>query len=371
MTDPVTPPTYTAPMARSTEVIRQWEILRAIDGVRHGIGIAKLASELGVHTRTVRRDLDALARAGFPLFDDKVNGTSIWKLRARPFRGLEDMGLGLMELCALYFSRTLLSTVGGTPFVDETERAFAKIERALPPACRKFLDELPRMLKAKPRGRKKPENDKRLREVLGRALDATLRHRRATMRYASASSQRTSEYLVDPQRIVYADGGIYLVAWVPAYAAMRTFAAERIETLGLTDEKFTPRALPVEAFADSLGVNTGVPEKIVLEFDAAAAPYVREREWHPSQVLEDRADGGAVLTLTVCNDYALRAWVLGFGPEVRVVSPAALAETIYEAADRTRLLYALHRPEPRFAMVTMRGASRGSDLVSCAGVARG
>ena len=356
MTGPVTPHAYTARMARSSEVIRQWQILRTIDSVRYGIGIAKLASEVGVHQRTVRRDLDALARAGFPLFDDKVNGSSLWKLRARPFRGLEDMGLSLMELCALYFSRALLCTLGGTPFVDETERAFAKIERALPPGCRKFLDELPRMLKAKPRGRKKLPDDRRLREVLGRALDATLLHRRATMRYASASSQRTSEYVVDPQRIVYADGGIYLVAWVPAYASMRTFAAERIETFGLTDEKFAPRPLPLEAFGDSLGVNTGAPETIVLEFGAAAAPYIREREWHGSQVTEDRADGGLVLTLAVCNDYALRAWILGFGPDVRVVSPASLAESIYEAADRTRLIYARHRPEPRFSMLRMREA---------------
>ena len=356
MTGPVTPTTYTARMARSTEVIRQWEILRAIDGVRHGIAIAKLASELGVHTRTVRRDLDALARAGFPLFDDKVNGTSMWKLQARPFRGLEDLGVGLMELCALYFSRTLLTTLGGTPFVDETERAFAKIERALPAGCRKFLDELPRMLKAKPRGRKIADDDRRMREVLGRALDATLLHRRAEMRYASASSQRTKEYLVEPQRIVYADGGIYLVAWVPDYSMMRTFAAERIETFGLTDEKFAPRPLPLEPFGDSLGVNTGAPETIVLEFDAAAAPFVREREWHKSQVMEVRADGGVVLTLRVCNDYALRAWILGFGPDVRVVSPSVLADAIFDAAGRMRRVYARHRPEPRFSMRTMREA---------------
>ena len=45
MTGPVTPHAYTARMARSSEVIRQWEILRTIDSVRNGIGIAKLASE--------------------------------------------------------------------------------------------------------------------------------------------------------------------------------------------------------------------------------------------------------------------------------------------------------------------------------------
>ena len=60
-------------MARSAEVIRQWEILRSIDRARHGIGIAKLAAERGVHPRTIRRDIDALCRAGFPL-----GGTTIY-----------------------------------------------------------------------------------------------------------------------------------------------------------------------------------------------------------------------------------------------------------------------------------------------------
>ena len=354
MTGPVTPPRYTARMARNTEVVRQWEILRAIDAVRHGISIAKLAAELGVHTRTIRRDLDALGRAGFPLYDDKTNGTSMWKLREKPFHGLEVMGLGLMELCALYFSRTLLCTLGGTPFVDETERAFMKIERALPVGCRRFLDQLPRMLKAKARGRKKPEDERRLREVLGRALDATLLHRRATMRYASASSQATKDYLVDPQRIAYADGGIYLVAWVPAYGGMRTFAAERIETFGLTDETFTPRPLPIEPFGDSLGVNTGAPERIVVEFEPAVAAYVREREWHPSQVISDRGDGGVVLTLDVCNDHALRAWILGFGPDALVVSPVSLATAIFDAANRTRRRYSRVREDSRFSMLSRR-----------------
>ena len=84
-------------MARNSELVRQWEILREIDAARTGIPIAKLASMRSVHVRTIRRDLDALCRAGFPLFDDKVNGTSMWKLRAKPFRGLEKLGLSILE----------------------------------------------------------------------------------------------------------------------------------------------------------------------------------------------------------------------------------------------------------------------------------
>ena len=326
-------------MARNSEVIRQWQILRSIDAVRNGITVGKLAAEHGVHTRTIRRDLEALSRAGFPLTDAKINGTSMWKLSDRPFHKLIEHGLSLTELCALYFSHSLLATLAGTLLLDDAERAFAKIERALPVRCRTFIDRLPRVLKAKAHGRKK-QDDRRLREILARVLDATLLNRCATMRYASASSGRTKEYVIEAQRIVYADGGIYVVGWVPEYGGMRTFAAERIHTFGLLDGMFEPRALPLAPFADSLGVHTGKPEAVVVEFDADAAVYVREREWHPSQEIEVRGDGGLVLRMNVCNDYALRAWVLGFGPSARVIEPQSLAQSVIAAVVETRRRYA-------------------------------
>ena len=338
-------------MARCSEVIRQWEILRAIDGARNGVGIAKLAAERSVTARTVRRDLDALQRAGFPLYDDKVNGTGMWKLRAKPFARLEETGLSVMELGALYFSRTLMDRLAGTPLAADAERAFVKIERALPAGCRKFIDQLPRLLTAKSAGRKK-HDERKLREILSRALDATLLRRRATMRYASRSSRQTKDYLVEPQRIAYVDGGIYLVAWVVDYGEMRHFAAERIETFAVSDETFQPRALPAEPFPHSLGVNSGAPEAVVIEFGPRAAAFVREREWHRSQQLEDRADGGVVLRLNVCNDWALRSWILGFGPDALVISPVSLAREVFDAASDTRRRYL--RTQQRFEVLAIR-----------------
>jgi predicted DNA-binding transcriptional regulator YafY len=175
--------------------------------------VARLAALRSVHQRTIRRDHDALCRAGFPLYDEKVNGTSMWKLRAKPFARLEETGLRVAELCVLYFSRTMLSTLAGAPF----------------------------------------------------------------------------------------------------------------HTLALLDEHFTPRPLPREPFANSLGVHSGSPEPIEIDFDADAADYIREREWHPSQTLLTLPDGGVRLRLCVCNDRDLRRWILGFGRSARVVSPAGLA----------------------------------------------
>ena len=325
-------------MARCSEVVRQWEILRDIDSARNGIAVGKLAAARGVVDRTIRRDLDALARAGFPIYDEKVNGTSMWKLRARPFARLEASGLSVMELCALYFSRTLMEALAGTPLAADAERAFLKIEHALPAGCRRFIDQLPRLLTVKPRGRKK-HDARKLREILSRALDATLLHRRATMRYASLSSKQTKDYLVEAQRIAYADGGIYLVAWVVEYGELRNFAAERIQTFAITDETFEPHALPVEPFPHSLGANSGVPEEVVIEFEPRAAAFVREREWHRSQRIEDGPNGGLVLTLNVCTDWSLRAWLLGFGADAQVVRPLTLARDIFDAVSDTRRRY--------------------------------
>ena len=166
------------------------------------------------------------------------------------------------------------------------------------------------------------------------------------------ASRRTKEYLLEPQRLAYVDGGIYLVAWVPDYGEMRNFAAERIETFAVTDETFSPRALPAEPFPQSLGVNTGVPEEIVVEFEPSAAVYIREREWHRSQRIEERADGGLTLMLNVCNDWSLRSWILGFGPDAHVVSPVSLARDVFDAVSHTRRRYL--RRDAQFAVVALR-----------------
>src|SRR5438874_876976 len=55
-------------------------------------------------------------------------------------------------------------------------------------------------------------------------LDATLHHRRVNMRYHSFSSNREKDYLLEPYRLVFAQGGLYVVAYVPEYRQLRTFA---------------------------------------------------------------------------------------------------------------------------------------------------
>ena len=328
-------------MPRNAEVIRQWSILRDLEASRRQT-IDELAARTGVTTRTIRRDLEALQASGFPLFDEVIDGKRYWRLESKAFRRLDDTGFTLAELSALYFSRTLVEVLAGTPFQQDVAAAFDKLSAALTPGMRQFLDRLPLVFQAKGASRAaKPGAVKAEREHIARLLDATLNHRRATMTYFSMSSGREKAYVIEPCRLIYSPGGLYLLAFVPEYKDLRTFAVERIRGISLHEERFTPEEIPDAAFAHSLGVNEGPPEHIEIAFEPRIAPYVRERQWHPSQSAADRKDGGVLLSLDVCNDWALRSWILSFGPLARVVTPKALADQIKGEIDRAAERYSV------------------------------
>lgn len=330
-------------MPRNAEVIRQWTILREIERARAaGVTIDTLATLCDVTTRTIRRDLQALEEAGFPIYDDRSHddGRTRWTMNGQAFKGLF-AGLTLSELCALYFSRTLLESLAGTPFRDELESAFDKLGGSLTPHMRQFLDQLPRVIASKPDPlRRKPEDENRQQQIIARALEATLHLRQATLTYFSKSSDRTKSYLVHPYRLAYAQGGLYLLAHVPEYGQVRTFALERVEDISLLEERFSaPEDMPDDAFQHSLGVHSGPPEAVEIEFEPAVADYVRARAWHQSQSWTDAPEGRLLLHLDVCVDQALRSWILSFGPFARVVSPDTLARDIAEQIDLARARY--------------------------------
>jgi predicted DNA-binding transcriptional regulator YafY len=330
---------------RNAEVIRQWTILREIErAASAGVTIDDLASRCDVTTRTIRRDLQALEEAGFPLFDDRSHddGRTRWRMNGQAFRGLA-AGLTLSEVCALYFSRTLVASLSATPFRDEVESAFDKLAHALTPHMRRFLDQLPRAIVTKPDapGRLRTTQSPEQSQVVARALEATLHMRQAQITYHSKSSERTKTYLVHPYRLAYAQGALYLLAYVPEYAEVRTFAAERIERISLLDDRFTPiEELPATAFPHSLGVHSGPPERVEIAFDAGIADYVGVREWHPSQRVSELPDGQTLMSLDVCVDRALVSWILSFGPFARVIAPEHLARDIAKQFQEARAKYA-------------------------------
>lgn len=327
-------------MERHSEIVRQWRLLLALESKSRGLTLTEATQAVGegVSDRTLRRDFDALTQAGFPIETTKREGKTYFCLNRDVFKGVAAAGFSLSELCALHLSRTVLTAVAGGPFRDSLASAFDKLYDALPPSMWKFIETLPDALGAKehasrPRGAASAK-------AIDTLMSAILGRKRVRMRYHSFSSQQIKDYIVEPYRLAYAQGGLYLQAFVPDYREMRTFAAQRIEQAAALEESFNPiEGSPADVFPDSLGAFSGTPEMVVIEFSAAEAPYVREREFHASQQIDELPDGRIRLTLNVVIDWELQAWVMGFGPAAKVIAPEAFAKRIVESLDETRATY--------------------------------
>ena len=278
-----------AVMPRNAEVIRQWTILRDLEVVA--------AADDRRHGRADRRD-DAddpprsrgAAAVGFPLFDESHDGKKYWMLEQRAFRRLDETGFTFAELSALYFSRTLVECLAATPFQHDVASAFDKLAAALTPGMRQFLDRLPLVIQAKaeparhrrrPRARKESPSCSTPRCITAASI----------MRYHSFSSNREKEYMIEPYRLVFAQGGLYVVAFVPEYGQLRTFAVDRISRCRSPksgSSRSTPRG-GVRALARRPPGRARAHRDRVR---AADRPLRRERLWHASQEIATRATDG-------------------------------------------------------------------------------
>jgi predicted DNA-binding transcriptional regulator YafY len=329
------------PDKRNTEIIRQWSILRAVASAAD-VTINKLADEHRVATRTIRRDLDALQAAGFPLYSEaRTTGQHYWRISSKPFQKFTDTSFTVAELCAFYANRTRLAATGASPIDPDLQSALQKVGRALSPHMKAYLDKLTAIITCKPGPAPQGRGDARAETVSVETLaKATVDRRRIEMDYHSFVSRRVKKYTIEPHRLTFTNGGLYLYAFVPAYSQMRTFALQRIRKLTVLDETFKPGEVQDEPYRNSLGpYSGGRPERVEIEFLPDVAPYIEEREWHPSQQLTGRDDGSVVLRMEIAVDPALRYWVLGFGLHARVLKPSALAANILEELEGAREQY--------------------------------
>jgi predicted DNA-binding transcriptional regulator YafY len=145
------------------------------------------------------------------------------------------------------------------------QSALDKFESALTPQMKKFLDRLPRVVTAKPGGAKR--RDATTYQAIARLLEAILHQRVVAMRYHSQASARKKDYIVHPYRLVHVQGGPYLMAFVPAYAELRTFGVERIRRVALREQTFEPvTELETDPFKHSLGAYRGAMCRVQLRF---------------------------------------------------------------------------------------------------------
>jgi len=331
---------------RGDQLARQWLLIQRLARSRAGLGLDALAEELACVRRTVYRDLDALQYAGFPVISEKREGRVFYRF-LDSFR-LGDVPFTSDEILALAFSEDLLRTLEGTVFHDSIHSALAKIRAVLSPDLAAYLAKLAQSFRVLPGPHK---SYARYRDTIRVLNDAVLSLRTLAMRYRTGRTGQVATRELDPYRVWYRGGALYVVGHDHRSGEIRTFAVDRIQSLRATPRTFAvPKDFDFDAYiGSSFGVIAEPPLKVQIHFDERWATYVEERTWHPSQKLSPLPQGGLLLEMEVGGTAELRSWVLSFGSGAEVLEPAELRSEVERELSASLARYRKSGPAPRAA----------------------
>ena len=309
--------------SRNDQVVRVLAVLRDLDRLG-GCTVYELAERYGTDVRTIRRDLSALEQAGFPIDAERDGARKRFRLGA---------GRALAKLSALLdASHYLALRVAMEPGAPRQTRSstFAaledlgtKIEAAVGAAGREKLAAIERCFHTHERRAYRDLAP----DVLWPLVDAIATRRLCRVTYRSPRADaRDKTFTVLPLQLFAWDGSLYLTCHDPRRDAILKLNLQRLRALRPTRAAApVPAHFDAEAFEHAaFGIFVGgTPTAYRLLFDEVAAPYIRERTWHPTQTLRD-APGGVELAFTCHASYEVSAWVQGWGEHVRVLAPASL-----------------------------------------------
>lgn len=188
-----------------------------------------------------------------------------------------------------------------------------------------------------------PKNYAEKTEELDDLFQAVSDLRPLSLAYRSAGKKEEERITIHPYALVLHRDSVYCVGLHVEKNAIRTFVLERMrDTECAVSERF---ALPDDFriddyFEGELGVwRSDTKHKVVIDFDAQGAEYLRMRKVHASQKLQSIAQGGVRLSMTVGNLNPVVSWVLEWGPRARVVEPPELVERVRAELEQALLQY--------------------------------
>jgi predicted DNA-binding transcriptional regulator YafY len=236
------------------------------------------------------------------------------------------------ELVSLVIAEKALQQYRGTSFEKPLVSAFRKIAASLPETISLNLAEWEQTISF--RTSAEPILDLGIMDALARA---TAKREQLTLFYRKPGQQEVEPRMVDPYHLANINGEWFLFGHCHLRKDIRTFVPARIQRIEPTGATFArPSGFSLQRrLRDSFGVHSGEGEfQICIRFDEIVADYIREKKWHPSQLLRELPDGGLELHLKLSSLMEIQRWVLGWGGYASVLEPEELAAAVARAAQR-------------------------------------
>lgn len=171
---------------------------------------------------------------------------------------------------------------------------------------------------------------------------AIAKRMRLWMRYFTAGRGEFSERIVMPYHLHNYQGDWFLIAYDTMRSDFRIFLVSRISEWKVLNETFERD----ENFSAAEWIGSGFQlfgggeaVDVAIWFSSRRAQFIRERQWHTSQQIEEREDGSLVLSLKTAGLIEVRNWVLQFSSDAEVLAPESLREDIKAEVEKLGKVY--------------------------------
>lgn len=275
---------------------------------------ATLARQLEISTKTAQRDIEFMRdRLELPVDYDRMRHGYYYTEEVTNFPTVQ---VSEGEVVALLVAQKAMEQYRGTPFEKTLRRAVEKLAAGLEEEISLGQADILDTFSFHAFGIAPVEP-----AVFERLARAVRARREVTFDYTKPRTGRTETRRVQPWHLANLEQCWYLIARDPAKDAVRHFALPRIKAVRVEQKTFRRPAefSPREYFATAFGPYAGgKPQEVRIEFDATAAPFIKERVWHPSQKLEPLPDGPLILTMKVARLEPVENWVRSWGGRAKM-----------------------------------------------------
>lgn len=270
---------------------------------------ATLAKRLEVSAKTAQRDIEFMRdRLELPVDYDRTRRGYYYTEEVTNFPTVQ---VSEGEVVALLVAQKAMEQYRGTPFEKILRRAVEKLAAGLEDEVSLGQADIIDTFSFHAFGVAPVAP-----VVFERLARAVRTRREVTFDYTKPKTGRTESRRVQPWHLANLDHCWYLIAHDPAKDALRHFALPRIKAVKIEHKTFRWPAefSPREYFATAFGAYAGgKPQEVRIEFDATAAPFIKERVWHESQELQSLPDGRLILTMKVARLEPVENWVRSWG----------------------------------------------------------
>ena len=319
------------PAKKYSQAARLHDVIRILEA-RYGATVDELAEECAVNRRTVFRDLQAVRDAGYPLVSERESDGRVVYRFLTGFKKIPPITFSLDELMTLYLCRGQLATLAGTPFQDDLDAIFGRIRSSLPPRSVAHLERIAEAAAPRFQG---VRDYRGKRQILVHLREALLYQYRCRLSYAPPRRE-AEDYLFDPYTLLFYQNSLYLGGFAHNRGALRLFLIDRLQKVEVSRERFEvpDDFVAADLTGSAFGLIDDTPVAVRVRFGAAVAHLIRERNWHPTQVLEAAADGSLVLSFTAGGEKELLAWLYSYLPHVEVLAPASLCSAFRQGLEQ-------------------------------------